>query len=236
MASYTYSALANVDTLMSSGNFSTSDTFYFDDSSISAASLALAINGVDLVITAINNPPGNPPGTTPPTPVTKTITLKGFTQNKIATSNFIFADSSQLIIGDGTSATNDDEALSGNMLNSTNYDDYLDGMLGNDTVSYANAPAAVTVDLDNGTASGGAGSDVLKAIENIIGSNYNDSLTGIASGSQLDGGTGIDTLTGGAGNDTYVVTAGDVIIDAGTTDNDTVISIVDYALVTGLEN
>ena len=231
MASYTYSALANVDTLMSSGNFSTSDTFYFDDSSISAASLLLSITGVDLVITATNNPPG-----ATPTPVTKTITLKGFTQNKISTSNFIFADSSQLIIGDGTSDTSNDDLLSGNALISTNYNDYLDGMLGTDTVSYANAPAAVTVDLVNGTASGGAGSDKLKAIENIIGSNYNDSLTGIASGSQLDGGTGIDTLTGGAGNDTYVVTAGDVIIDAGTTDNDTVISRVDYALAVGLEN
>ena len=160
MASYTYSALANVDTLMSSGNFSTSDTFYFDDSSIGAASLLLSITGVDLVITATNNPPG-----VTPTPVTKTITLKGFTQNKISTSNFIFADSSQLIIGDGTSDTSNDDLLSGNALISTNYNDYLDGMLGTDTVSYANAPAAVTVDLVNGTASGGAGSDVLKAIQ-----------------------------------------------------------------------
>jgi len=117
MASYTYSALSNVVTLMSSGNFSTSDQFYFDDSSISAASIQLSVTGVDLVITATNHPPST-------TSVTKTITLKGFTQNKIATSNFIFADSSRIIIGDGSSATNNDDLLSGNTLIGTNYDDY----------------------------------------------------------------------------------------------------------------
>ena len=70
--------------------------------------------------------------------------------------------------------------------------DSLDGGAGNDTASYSLAPSAVTVDLDAGTATGGDGSDSLVAIENVIGSADDDTLTG-------DGGD--NSLTGLAGND-----------------------------------
>ncbi|TSA59813.1 MAG: calcium-binding protein [Sediminibacterium sp.] len=202
-------------------NFSISDKLTFDDPTISASSISLTPSGVDLVIQA----------------GTKIITLKNFTQNKISNANFTFADSSQLIIGDGLTDTNNDDSLTtGNTLVGTDFDDYMDGMLGSDTVDYSTASSAVTVDLVNGYAIGGAGSDALHNIENIIGSAYNDSLTGVDSGSKLDGGLGIDTLTGGLGNDTYFVTAGDVVIDPSATDADTVISNVDYVLGINLEN
>ncbi len=58
----------------------------------------------------------------------------------------------------------------------------LDGAAGNDTVSYAFASAGVTVSLASAgaQATGGSGSDTLISIENLIGSGFNDSLTGNA--------------------------------------------------------
>ena len=58
------------------------------------------------------------------------------------------------------------------------------------------------IDLAAGTASGGsAAGDTLSSIENIIGSAYNDTLTGTSAGSELSGQAGNDLLTGGGGND-----------------------------------
>ena len=57
--------------------------------------------------------------------------------------------------------------------------DALDGGAGNDTASYATSAAAVTVDLNAGTGLGGdAQGDTLSGIENLIGSAFNDTLTG----------------------------------------------------------
>ncbi|MCH8863209.1 MAG: M10 family metallopeptidase C-terminal domain-containing protein, partial [Proteobacteria bacterium] len=72
--------------------------------------------------------------------------------------------------------------------------DKLDGGAGNDTASYAGSSAGVRVDLLLGTGLGGdAEGDTLTGIENLTGSDLNDTLLG-------DGGA--NTLTGGAGNDT----------------------------------
>jgi serralysin len=46
------------------------------------------------------------------------------------------------------------------------------------------------------------GTDTLVSIENLIGSNYSDTLTGDSGNNILIGGAGNDTLEGGAGNDT----------------------------------
>ncbi|TAN65978.1 MAG: calcium-binding protein [Methylobacter sp.] len=222
MTTYTYSSLSDAVVTLpppTAEIFSTSDQLIFDDTSISASELTLTIVGAGLEIKA----------------GAKTITLRGFTQSKITSANFTFADSSKLIIGDNKEATtNDDSLVVGNMLIGTNFDDYMDGMKGIDTVSYAKAWSAVKVNLAAQTATGGAGTDVLKNIENVIGSNFNDNLTGVGTGSRLDGGMGIDTLTGAGGNDTYLITAGDVVTDSGGID--TVISNIDYVLATGLEN
>ncbi len=97
-------------------------------------------------------------------------------------------------------------------------DDTLFGGTGSDTASYATATAAVRIDLtimeDQNT--GGAGSDTLVSIENIVGSDYADVLIGNAGDNIITGGpttwvgggsdpsrfTG-DVMTGGGGNDIF---------------------------------
>ena len=114
--------------------------------------------------------------------------------------------------------------------------DSLDGGDGIDTASYAAATSAVTVSLAVAAAQaigGGAGSDTLINIEHLLGSIYNDTLTGDASANRLDGGTGNDTLSGGAGADTFVVGSGsDSIADLGNGGND-VLQVGAGASVTG---
>jgi Ca2+-binding RTX toxin-like protein len=80
--------------------------------------------------------------------------------------------------------------------------DILDGGLGIDTVSYAEASAGVTVSLLAGQSIGGAGTDQLLGFENIIGSAFNDSLTGNGVANILVGGAGDDLLDGQGGIDT----------------------------------
>src|SRR5262245_22116868 len=87
---------------------------------------------------------------------------------------------------------------------SGNGDDTIDGFAGFDFVSYASAVSGVTVDLGAGTATGGAGNDTLLNIEAVLGSNFNDTLTGDAQGNWIDGGGGADTFFGNAGNDGLV--------------------------------
>ena len=102
--------------------------------------------------------------------------------------------------------------------------DVLNGGRGNDTVSYADADGGVTVSLDttkkgfwwwrSRTEAGeGEGSeaegDKLYDIENIIGSQFDDTLTGNREDNVLEGGAGDDILTGGRGDDTFVFNEGD---------------------------
>ncbi|WP_194787919.1 retention module-containing protein [Pseudomonas sp. UFMG81] len=84
--------------------------------------------------------------------------------------------------------------------------DLLDGGAGIDTASYAKATAGVTVDLGHSGPQNtlGAGTDTLTGIENLIGSDYNDTLTGNDADNVLNGGAGNDVLKGGGGNDTLI--------------------------------
>ncbi|AIG05381.1 retention module-containing protein [Pseudomonas fluorescens] len=84
--------------------------------------------------------------------------------------------------------------------------DLLDGGAGIDTVSYAHATAGVTVNLGLATSqvTGGAGTDTLLALENLIGSNFNDVLTGDGSNNLISGGLGNDTLKGEGGDDILI--------------------------------
>ncbi len=81
--------------------------------------------------------------------------------------------------------------------------DSLDGGEGNDTASYADSAAGVAVSLVSGAANtgGDAAGDTLTNIENLIGSAFNDTLTGSLSANTLEGGAGDDILIGGAGAD-----------------------------------
>jgi Ca2+-binding RTX toxin-like protein len=104
--------------------------------------------------------------------------------------------------------SNYNDTLTGNSGNNTLTggagNDTLNGGSGTDTASYSTATSAVTVSLAVTTAqvTGGAGTDTLSSIENLTGSNYNDTLTGNSGNNTLTGGAGNDTLNGGSGTDT----------------------------------
>lgn len=91
--------------------------------------------------------------------------------------------------------------------------DLLIGFGTNDTASYANDPAGVTVDLAGEATDGYGGTDSLFEIENVIGSAYDDTLIGDDLDNVLQGGGGNDTLTGNGGNDifkySFTLTPGD---------------------------
>jgi Ca2+-binding RTX toxin-like protein len=103
-----------------------------------------------------------------------------------------------------------------NLLQGGAGDDNLDGAGGSDTTSYADASAAVNVNLGltGAQQTGGAGSDTLTSIENIIGSAFADNLVGNTQANLLDGGAGVDTMTGGLGDDSYAIrNAGDLAVE-----------------------
>ena len=73
--------------------------------------------------------------------------------------------------------------------------------------------------------------------ENVIGSNFNDTITGNGSNNILNGGAGADIMAGGLGDDTYVVdNIGDVVTEAAAAGIDTVQSSISYILGANLEN
>jgi uncharacterized repeat protein (TIGR01451 family) len=98
--------------------------------------------------------------------------------------------------------------------------DSIVGGRGFDYARYDFAPAAVTVDLAAGTATGGEGSDSLAGIEGIVGSGSDDTLIGDRNGNQIEGGVGGDIIRGAGGNDaslyTFAPTAVQVDLAAGT--------------------
>jgi Ca2+-binding RTX toxin-like protein len=82
--------------------------------------------------------------------------------------------------------------------------DSINGQGGVDTASYAAAPAGVNVSIATtpGASSGGSGADVLRDVENIAGSAFNDLVYGSPVANKLTGGNGADELHGRGGNDT----------------------------------
>ncbi|MEM7742151.1 MAG: calcium-binding protein [Pseudomonadota bacterium] len=82
--------------------------------------------------------------------------------------------------------------------------DSMDGGAGIDTLSYADSDAGVDVDLQQTSAGGGGHStgDTYINFENLIGSGFNDTLTGDSGENTLIGGVGADQMYGGADDDT----------------------------------
>ena len=137
----------------------------------------------------------------------------------------------------------------GVLLASTPGNDILTGTIStNDTVTYASATAAVTVSLNLSAQQNtlGAGLDTLTAIENLIGSDFNDRLTGDSRNNVLTGGagndiligwTGVDILIGGTGDDSYFVSAvSDNLIEKLGEGTDKVNTSVTYTLPAHVEN
>ncbi len=107
---------------------------------------------------------------------------------------------------------------------------------GLDTADYTNAAGAVVVNLQSGTATGGAGTDTLLNIDNLIGSQFDDVLTGDANANYLNGGNGDDSLYGGAGDDLYYVDqVGDVVVENADEGWDRIYTTIDYTLPAAVE-
>lgn len=80
--------------------------------------------------------------------------------------------------------------------------DTLNGGDGVDTANYSFSPTSITINLENGSASGGfATGDTLVGIENVVGSDFGDLIVGDTKDNRLDGGAGEDFLYGGEGDD-----------------------------------
>ena len=88
--------------------------------------------------------------------------------------------------------------------------DSLDGGAGIDTADHSDIGVAVNVDLDAGTAQYGMVNETLTSIENVIGTAFDDTLSGDDQANLIAGGDGSDTIMGGAGDD---VLRGDAIGD-----------------------
>ena len=83
--------------------------------------------------------------------------------------------------------------------------DLLDGHTGNDTVSYAGSSSRVDVRLSGTVINfGDAAGDTLISIENLIGSDHNDTLAGNGHANVLDGGPGNDLVWGSGGPDRII--------------------------------
>jgi len=107
--------------------------------------------------------------------------------------------------------------------------DNFNGGEGFDTLTFQAAGAGVAVDLWEGLGTAGiAADDIYTNFEKVIGSRFNDTLTG---------GNGASVLQGGAGNDTYIVkNAENVLVEAAGGGTDLVQTFVTYALGANLEN
>jgi hypothetical protein len=109
-------------------------------------------------------------------------------------------------------------------------DDTVDGGANagfGDTYDVSDAEDGVTVDLGAGTSTGGSGTDTLTRIENVSGSELNDTLTGKSNDNILWGNGGNDLLSGGAGSQAAGVDDGTDSFDGGSG-----IDTIDYGLNT----
>jgi Ca2+-binding RTX toxin-like protein len=109
-------------------------------------------------------------------------------------------------------------------------DDTLDGGIrvdnimggsGSDTTSYATRSKSVTVDLLQGIGGENGEEDQLTSIENVIGGDGDDSLTGDDEDNILNGGVGDDTLIGNGGEDLLNGNAGNDFFDSVDNEADT---------------
>lgn len=140
------------------------------------------------------------------------LSLESGVESQLAGNSLVIASGVTIeaaYLGDGDDVVTGNSA--NNYINGGRGDDILEGLAGSDTLdgaqgvnaaSYEHSDAAVQIDLEQGTASGGhATNDVLMNISGLRGSSFSDSLTGDANDNHLQGMEGDDALVGGTGND-----------------------------------
>jgi Ca2+-binding RTX toxin-like protein len=89
------------------------------------------------------------------------------------------------------------------------------GDSGNDTLGYSQATSGVVLSLVSGNGSGGAQGDHFSGFENVVGSNFNDTITGNDAANILAGLAGNDILNGGKGDDILIGGAGADALNGG---------------------
>jgi len=113
--------------------------------------------------------------------------------------------------------------------------DTLDGGAGTDVADYSSEASAVTVDLaDSSLNAGGAAGDVLRSVENVVGSTFDDWLGGDAGDNVLVAAQGDDVISLGGGNDILAFASGDgadTVLDFGVAGFDTIM-LTGYAGIT----
>lgn len=113
-----------------------------------------------------------------------------------------------VLTGSDTGALESFEGRGGN--------DTIDGKAGVDRADYQSSMDAVVVNLATGTAADGwGGTDSLANIENVRGSNFNDTITGNDGANVFHGGAGADVMNGAGGNDLLVGGAGNDTLTGG---------------------
>ena len=118
--------------------------------------------------------------------------------------------------------------------------DTLNGGDGNDRVIYSGVATgnSIIVALADSPANGlanndGTGAiDILRNVENVTGSNGNDTISGNSGANALDGGSGNDILSGAGGNDSLLGGAGADALNGGT-GNDTLSGGAGIDVLTG---
>ncbi len=97
--------------------------------------------------------------------------------------------------------------------------DILNGGEGSDTASYASATSAIAIDLALGGTLGDALGDVLTDVENVVGSDHDDVISGDISDNELSGGSGSDVLSGDSGDDVLLGGGGNDTLNGGDDDD-----------------
>ncbi|GGA31610.1 hypothetical protein [Okeania sp. KiyG1] len=144
-----------------------------------------------------------PTDTEPDFTIEKGTAQDGFDTKDILTNleNIIGSEFNDVLIGN--EKDNRIEGLAGNdIMIGNSGDDTLDGGNDNDTTSYRRDPDAVNVNLEQNQANDGfGGTDQILNTENVIGSDFNDTVTGDQKDNIIHSGTGNDIIEARDGED-----------------------------------
>lgn len=154
------------------------------------------------------------------------LVLNAVTLSELSEDNFVFADASSgpnVINGtaneDTLTGTSDDDIInalaSDDTISGLGQNDTVNGGDGFDTVDYSAAAGAVTINLATNVNSGLAAGQILNDVEAVVGTAFDDSLTGSEAPERLVGGSGNDLVNGGAGDDTLGGGEGDDTLTGG---------------------